>query len=145
MKNYIAFFEFSEGEDGFSVLFPDLPGAISGGADYDDAYRMAHECLAFHLEGLTLEGYPIPEPRSLEKIRSEWSDWDEWEKSYRFFAVPIAAIPANEKSVRVNVVLPEGTLCRIDRVAKNRSAFLAMAAKRMLDENLYENEPLAKA
>ena len=133
MKKYIALFEYDE-NDGYSVVFPDLPGCFSAGDDYDDTYRMAHEALALHLKGLTAEGYPIPEPRTLEQIKTEWQDWREWEKDCKFLVVPIVALPASEKSVRVNVMLPEATLYRIDAVSKNRSAFLASAAERMLDE-----------
>jgi len=133
MKKYIALFEYDE-NGGYAVTFPDLPGCASAGDNYDDAYRMAHEGLALHLDGLTLEGYPIPEPRTLERIQAEWEDWAEWEKNYKFLVVPITALPVSEKSVRVNVMLPEGTLYRIDAVSKNRSAFLTSAAERMLGE-----------
>ena len=63
MKKYIALFEYEEGENGFAVIFPDFPGLASAGDDYDDAYRMAHEGLAFHIKGFAAEGYPIPEPQ----------------------------------------------------------------------------------
>ena len=134
MNKYIALFEYEEGEKGYSVVFPDLPGCFSAGDDYDDAYRMAHEALAFHLEGLKNENMLIPEPRSLERIKSKWDEWKEWESKYSFLVVPIAVFPASEKSIRVNVMLPEGTLRRIDAVSKNRSAFLANAAQYFLDE-----------
>jgi len=133
MNKYIALFEYEDGKKGFSVVFPDLPGCFSAGDDYDDAYRMAHEALAFHLEGLKNEDMPIPEPRTLEKIKSKWSKWKEWESNYSFLVVPITVFPANEKSIRVNIMLPEGTLRRIDAVSKNRSAFLANAAQYFLD------------
>jgi predicted RNase H-like HicB family nuclease len=132
MKKYIALFEYDE-NDGFGIVFPDLPGLATTGDDYDDAYRMAHEGLAFHLEGMAMDGYPIPEPRTFEQIKTEWENWERWEKNYKFLIVPIAVLPASEKSIRINVMLPEGTLRRIDAVSKNRSAFLANAAERMLD------------
>ena len=134
MKKYIALFEYEEGKNGYSVVFPDLPGCFSAGDDFDETYRMAHEALAFHLEGLALEGMPIPKPRTLEKIKLEWEEWEEWEKEYPFLVVPITVFPATEKSVRVNVMIPEITLHRIDAVSKNRSAFLANAAERLLDD-----------
>ena len=133
MKKYIALFEYDE-NGGYAVTIPDLPGCASAGDDYDDAYRMAHGALALHLAGLEAEGYQIPEPRTLEQIKIEWEDWTEWEKNYKFLVVPITALPTNEKSVRVNVMLPEGILFRIDAVSKNRSAFLVSAAERMLDD-----------
>jgi predicted RNase H-like HicB family nuclease len=139
MKKYIALFEYEDRKNGYAVMFPDLPGCFSAGDDYDDAYRMAHEALSFHLEGLTAEAMPIPEPRTLEQIKAEWDDWKKWEKNYLFLVVPIAVYPTSEKSIRVNVMLPEGTLRRIDAVSKNRSAFLASAAEHMLSE-----EPLRR-
>ena len=134
MEKYIALFEYEENKDGFAVIFPDLPGLATAGDDFDDAYRMAHEGLAFHLDGLEAEGYPVPKPRTLERIKIEWKDWGEWEKNYKFLVSPITVLPVGEKAVRVNVMLPEATLLRIDRVSKNRSAFLASAAERLLDE-----------
>jgi predicted RNase H-like HicB family nuclease len=134
MKKYIALFEYEEHKNGYGVVFPDIPGCFSAGDNYDEAYRMAHEALAFHLDGLALENMPIPEPRTLEKIKTEWKDWKKWEKEYLFLVVPIAVFPVSEKSIRVNVMLPEGTLRRIDAVSKNRSAFLASAAQQFLEE-----------
>ena len=134
MKNYIALFEYEDGKDGFSVVFPDIPGCFSAGDNYDDAFRMAHEALAFHLDGLKNDDITIPEPRTLEKIKSEWNEWKEWENNYSFLVVPITVFPASERSIRVNIMLPEVTLRRIDAVSKNRSAFLATAAQRFLDD-----------
>jgi len=139
MKNYIALFEYEDGKDGFSVLFPDIPGCFSAGDNYEDAYRMAHEALAFHLDGLKSNNMTIPEPRTLEKIKSEWDEWKEWENNFSFLVVPVAVFPASERSVRVNIMLPEGTLRRIDAVSKNRSAFLATAAQRFLDDEPYQH------
>jgi predicted RNase H-like HicB family nuclease len=139
MKKYMALFEYDE-NGGYAVTFPDLPGCASAGDDYDEAYRMSHEALALHIEGLAAEGYPVPEGRTLEQIKAEWEDWVEWEKNYKFLVVPIVALPASEKSVRVNVMLPEGTLYRIDAVSKNRSAFLADAAERLLNEGPYRKQ-----
>ncbi|MCL2180123.1 MAG: type II toxin-antitoxin system HicB family antitoxin [Treponema sp.] len=134
MKKYIALFEYEDGKSGYSVVFPDLPGCFSAGDDYDEAYRMSHEALAFHLEGLKNENMVIPEPRTLEMIKSKWREWKNWKNKLSFLVVPIAVFPASEKSIRVNIMIPEGTLRRIDAVSKNRSAFLANAAQYFLDE-----------
>jgi len=96
MKTYIALFETDE-RGGYAVTFPDLPGCVSAGSDYNEAFRMAHEALSFHLEGLKLEGYEVPEPRSLELIKTEWEDWDEWEREYQFMVVPVAVLPFSDK------------------------------------------------
>ena len=38
MERYIALFEYDE-NDGYGVIFPDLPGLATSGDDYDEAYR----------------------------------------------------------------------------------------------------------
>jgi len=60
---YPAIFHFAE--DGISVEFPDLPGALTaaGAADeLDEVYRMAKDCLALHLYGMEHDGDEIPVP-----------------------------------------------------------------------------------
>lgn len=132
-KQYIALFEDDPEVKGIGVVFPDFPGCISVGDDYEDAVRMAHEALALHIHGMKEDGDPIPEPRTLEQIKETWEDWNEWKNSYNFTVEHIAALPLQPTSKRFNVTMDESLLERIDRVAKNRSAFLAEAARRMLE------------
>ncbi|MEM6326723.1 MAG: type II toxin-antitoxin system HicB family antitoxin [Bacteroidota bacterium] len=47
---------------GFSAYSPDLPGCVATGATEADVEREMREAMAFHVEGLALEGYPVPEP-----------------------------------------------------------------------------------
>ena len=51
-------------ETGYSAYSPDLPGCVSTGATRAEVERNMQEAMAFHLEGLKLEGLPIPEPSS---------------------------------------------------------------------------------
>ncbi len=132
MKNYIALFE-ENGKGGYGVVFPDFPGLISAGDNYDDAVRMAHEGLSGHVAVMVADGEPIPEPRSLEQIKREWEDWAEWEKEYKFVVGYVTLLPLKTRAKRVNVMIDEYLLSRIDRVTDNRSAFLSEAARRMLD------------
>jgi len=134
MKHYIALFEYAD-NSGYRIVFPDFPGLILTGDTYEDAYRMAHEGLAFDTEMMFADGEKLPEPRTLEQIKAEWKDWAKWVKNYSFIVVPISLLPIREKSIRVNITLPEGILQRIDSVSKNRSAFLAQAAEIMLSGN----------
>lgn len=55
--------------DGFGVYFPDLPGAISGGINAEDAAFNARECLALHLYGMEEDGDPIPNPTPRGEIK----------------------------------------------------------------------------
>jgi predicted RNase H-like HicB family nuclease len=50
---------------GFSAYSPDLPGCASTGDTRDECEKNMHEAIEFHLEGLRLEGEPIPEPASI--------------------------------------------------------------------------------
>jgi hypothetical protein len=46
----------------------------------------------------------------------------------------LAHVELPGKTVRLNVTMDEGLVARIDRVARNRSAFLAEAARERLRE-----------
>ena len=49
---------------GFSAYSPDLPGCIATGGSREEAEREMAEAIAFHLEGLTAEGEPLPQPHA---------------------------------------------------------------------------------
>lgn len=57
---YPARFEKQGGE--VVVSFPDLPEALTAGADTDEAYREASDALGAVLAGYMLEGHPLPRP-----------------------------------------------------------------------------------
>jgi predicted RNase H-like HicB family nuclease len=132
MKTYIALFEYEDGRAGFSVVFPDLPGLISAGDDYEDTLRMAHEGLAAHIQFLEKEGESIPEPRTIEQIENTWEDWPEWRDNYKFMVTPVPLLPAASRQKRINIVINEGLLARIDMVTKNRSEFISRALENAL-------------
>jgi predicted RNase H-like HicB family nuclease len=50
---------------GYSAYLPDLLGCVSTGETYEDVEQNMREAIAFHLEGLRLEGYEIPQPSTL--------------------------------------------------------------------------------
>jgi predicted RNase H-like HicB family nuclease len=129
MKTYIALFEYDTGKRGFSVVFPDLPGFITAGDNYEETLQMAHEGLSSHVKFLKEEHEPVPEPRTLEQIQKTWDEWVEWEKRYKFMVVPVALLPVITKSKRINVVMNEGLLAKIDMVAKNRSEYISRAVE----------------
>lgn len=51
--------------DNYSAHSPDAPGCGATGQSVEEALRMIKEAIEFHLEGLALEGLPIPRPRTL--------------------------------------------------------------------------------
>jgi predicted RNase H-like HicB family nuclease len=90
MKTYLALVEEDNGN--YGVVFPDLPGVVSAGTDFDDAVRNAKEILADFAERMEL-----PCPRTLEQIERNWSDWPEWKKNYSFVvtAIPVSPVAEN--------------------------------------------------
>jgi len=126
MKSYIALFEMNDGCVG--VVFPDLPGLISAGDNFQDAQRNAYEALALYADNEK----KLPKPRNLEQIKREWPDWKDWEKNYNFIVGLIDLLPIKQKSKRVNITLSTDLLARIDSVTDNRSGFIDSALRTML-------------
>jgi hypothetical protein len=93
---------------------------------------MANEGLAAHINFLKTEGDPVPAPRSLEQIENTWDEWEEWVDNYRFLVVPITLLPISTKAKRINIVMNEGLIARVDTVAKNRSEFISRAVEAAL-------------
>ncbi|WP_337102350.1 type II toxin-antitoxin system HicB family antitoxin [Paenibacillus sp. YIM B09110] len=62
---YPAVFDYAD--DGISVEFPDLPGALTCGDTDEEALCMARECMALHIYGMEQDGDAIPQPtRSID-------------------------------------------------------------------------------
>ncbi len=49
---------------GYSAYSPDLPGCISTGRSREEVEANMQEAIEFHIEGLKLGGYPVPEASS---------------------------------------------------------------------------------
>ena len=49
---------------GYSAYSPDLEGCIATGATREEVENTMREAIAFHLEGMKADGYPVPEPHS---------------------------------------------------------------------------------
>ncbi len=62
MKKYLIIVE--KTATGFSAYSPDVPGCGSTGTIREEVERNIREAIEFHLEGLRLEGYAVPEPIS---------------------------------------------------------------------------------
>lgn len=112
------------GIDGFGIYFPDLPGCISAGATITEAAIGAEEALNGHLSVMAEYGDAIPQPSELDAIEAA-SGSDEVGRLLVRGERP-------GKAVRVQISLEDGLLARIDRVATNRSRFLADAARAKL-------------
>ena len=62
MKKYLIVVE--KTETGYSAFSPDVPGCGSTGVTKAEVEKNIQDAIAFHLEGLRLEGFEIPEPSS---------------------------------------------------------------------------------
>ncbi len=57
---YLAVFEPTA--TGYSVYFPDLPGCISTGTDFENAQEQARDALGLHIYGMEKDGEELPTP-----------------------------------------------------------------------------------
>lgn len=62
MKKYLIIIE--ETTTGYSAFSPDLPGCVSTGGSREEVERNMREAIEFHLEGMRLEGLPVPDPHT---------------------------------------------------------------------------------
>lgn len=124
MTAYIALLRKQPTSD-YGVDFPDFPGCVTAGRTLEEARRMAAEALAFHVDGMQQDRESIPPPSSMDAIMA-----DRHNRDAIAFLVDLPA--KSRRAVRINVSLPEDVLQSIDRVAANRSRFLADAARERL-------------
>jgi predicted RNase H-like HicB family nuclease len=106
---------------GYSVFFPDLPGCTSAGDTVSEAAVNAEEALAGHLLVSDQYGDTLAEPSDVAAIPRD----PEVEEVARL----LVRGERKGKAVRINITLDEGLLAAIDKVAGNRSGFLADAAR----------------
>ncbi|QTH19736.1 type II toxin-antitoxin system HicB family antitoxin [Rhizorhabdus wittichii] len=110
--------------DGYGVFFPDLPGCTSGGRTVQEAARMAEEALDGHLLVTAQHGETLPEPSELDAVERD-PEVDE-------VARILVRAQKPGRAIRINITMDEGLVARIDRASKNRSRFIADAARMAL-------------
>lgn len=106
---------------GFSVYFPDIPGCTSAGLTAQEAALNAEEALAGHVLETVRQGEELADPSDLGEIERD-PEVDE-------VARVLVRAERPGKAVRINITLDEGLIAAIDKVASNRSGFLAEAAR----------------
>lgn len=60
MMKYLIVIE--KTDTGFSAYSPDIPGCVSTGATLEEVERNMREAIEFHVEGLKIEGFAVPQP-----------------------------------------------------------------------------------
>jgi predicted RNase H-like HicB family nuclease len=53
-----------QGATSFGAYVPDLPGCIATGSSEQETMKLMQEAIEFHIEGLRIEGEPVPAPSS---------------------------------------------------------------------------------
>jgi predicted RNase H-like HicB family nuclease len=74
-RRYLVIYE--SGPSNLSGFAPDVPGCASTGHSLEDMRTNLREALEFHLEGLALEGAPIPvaTTRNVEVPEGGFAEW----------------------------------------------------------------------
>lgn len=125
-------------EDGYGVVFPDLPGCASSGDTIEQAYEHAFEALALHIEGMNEEGLPLPEPTPFNASLPHWLT-DVAGRVERTVLVPVK-VPG--RAVRVSITMDKGLLGRLDAEAAasgdTRSGYIAEAVRRRMEREHYQ-------
>ena len=62
MHTYLVVFE--KANANYSAYSPDVPGCVATGKTRDETARNIVEALSLHIDGLSEDGLPIPEPSS---------------------------------------------------------------------------------
>ena len=57
-----------KGKTSYGAYVPDLPGCVAAGKTREEAIRLIHEAIEFHIDGLKNDGEIIPEPSSSIEI-----------------------------------------------------------------------------
>ena len=65
MKKYLVVIE--KTATGYSAYSPDLEGCVATGKTRDEVEHEMQEAIEFHLEGLSRNGDPIPEPHTYSR------------------------------------------------------------------------------
>ncbi|MBA1188847.1 type II toxin-antitoxin system HicB family antitoxin [Pseudomonas entomophila] len=124
--------EWGDEHTAIGIQVPDIPGAVTAGDTFEEAYTAAVEVAHMMLEDIAASGQAIPMPSdaSVHRSNPEFAD-----RGWGLLDIDIA--PYLGKTEKVNVTLPGVVIQRIDRYVrdhnvKSRSSFLADAAMEKL-------------
>lgn len=111
---------------GYGVTVPDLPGCFSAGDTLEEAISSTHEAIACHIEGLLLDGKPIPERATIETHRAR----EDNDVTWALVGVDVSRLSGAIR--RVNITMPARVLAIVDEAAaregESRLGLIARAA-----------------
>ena len=98
-----CFYPADEGEEGYTVVIPDLPGAVTEGDTLEEAFEMAIDCASGWILSSIEDGEDIPKASKIEKIKLEYKNGF---KSYIILDIDEYARTHGNKAVKKTVTLP---------------------------------------
>jgi predicted RNase H-like HicB family nuclease len=124
--------EWGDENTAIGIQVPDIPGAVTAGDTFEEAYSAAVEVAHIMLEEIASNGQTIPMPTSAAKHRN---NPDFADMGWGMLEIDIT--PYLGKTEKVNVTLPGFVIQKIDQYVrdhnvKSRSSFLADAAMEKL-------------
>lgn len=129
---YLICIEWGDNTTAVGIQIPDIPGAVTAGDTFEEAYAAAVEVAHIMLEEIAGNGQAIPMPTSTAAhlTNPEFADMG-------WGMLEIDITPYLGKTEKVNVTLPGFLIQQIDRYVrdhnvKSRSSFLADAAMEKL-------------
>lgn len=129
MRYTVAIHKDEDSDYGVSV--PDLPGCFSAGDTLDDAMNQVVEAIETHIEGLMIDGEPVPTASDIEALRA-----DENYANATWAVVDIDISRLSGKTRRINITMAERLLSQLDEVVERaggtRSGLLADAVMEYL-------------
>lgn len=99
-----CFYADSDEKDVYTVIFPDLPGAITEGKTLIEAIEMAQDCGCGWIAGVIEDGEKIPKPSSINNVKA-----DEYENGFvNLVMLDIDAFDEKngKKAIRKNCTIP---------------------------------------
>lgn len=128
VKLYPAIFS-SDGNNGYTVTFPDLIGCVTEGDTLEEAVKMAEDALGIYLYTLSEEGEAFPEatnPINLKCAKDEFINivtWDEKEYLKK----------TDNKAIKKTLTIPSWLNYKAEEHKINFSQVLQKALKKELD------------
>jgi len=114
--------------DGVSVEFPDLPGCLTCGKNELEALRMAEEALAGHILTIEEQGWLVPDPTPVRKIRAA-----EGQSVVLVAAdMPLVREAARNRAVKKTLTIPQW----LDELAREKDVNFSLVLQEALKERL---------
>lgn len=119
-----------EGNNVYSVSFPDLPGCLTEGDSLEEALDMAASALRLHIYGMEADGDPLPNPTPPEELRVD----EGFVTLVSVWMPPFRKLMAR-KSVKKTLTIPKWLNDIGEREGVNFSYLLQESLKEYLKEN----------